>query len=554
MMREHQILFPPFRLDLGTLRLWREDAEVFLRPKSAAVLRTLVQHHGRFMSKQELLEAVWAETCVSDGALKVCIRELRKTLGDDARTPQFIETVHRRGYRFFAPISTPVSQVSTSPVHHFVAANGIQSVSAGCNRHRQDLLVCLGLVKPLIAHYGEAAPQVEETFTKAWELCQRVEDSTLQFHTLLGLGVTRLVRGDLAHAHAVAQQAMGIAQGAENSELAVAAHHVLGMTCFYHGDLVQARDHMDHALAYASTSTHPAMREARVIGLSQAANVLWMMGYPDQALQHSEEAVTLAKTLQHPHTLAFALCYAALLHVACGREETMQQYADEALTVARRYELSLWHALATMANGWVLTERGQAKAGLPFLQEGLAAYRATGAAMALPNLLAMVVSAATKAGHYEDAWSALNEALHRVEHTQEKVFASWLYQLKGELIQQKESKVQNLKSKAADPRLLIPDPQGEAEVWCLKAISTARNQQAKSLELRAVISLARHRQQSALQQGAASTEQKSRLTRSLSRKGPTKEYRMLLMLYNRFTEGFTTRDLQEAKALLAALA
>jgi DNA-binding winged helix-turn-helix (wHTH) protein/predicted ATPase/type II secretory pathway predicted ATPase ExeA len=108
------VLFPPFRLDLSGEQLWHEHQVIELRPKTFAVLRYLVEHTGRLVTKDELLDAVWAGTVVSDTVLKSCIRELRKALGDEAQRPQYIETVHRRGYRFIAPLAMAPS-VSSSP-------------------------------------------------------------------------------------------------------------------------------------------------------------------------------------------------------------------------------------------------------------------------------------------------------------------------------------------------------------------------------------------------------------------------------------------------------
>jgi DNA-binding winged helix-turn-helix (wHTH) protein len=110
--QEKQIIFNPFRLDTVNECLWRGSQAISLTPKAFAVLQYLVEHPGRLVTKEELLDAVWPETYVSDAVLKVCIREIRKVLGDDPKAPQFIETVHRRGYRFIGEISGQWSVVS----------------------------------------------------------------------------------------------------------------------------------------------------------------------------------------------------------------------------------------------------------------------------------------------------------------------------------------------------------------------------------------------------------------------------------------------------------
>ena len=100
-----QIRFPPFRLDAGNACLWRRTKAVRLTPKAFAVLRCLVERHGQLVSKQALLDSVWAGTAVGDAVLKVCVREIRKALGDRVRAPRFVATVHRRGYRFIASVT-----------------------------------------------------------------------------------------------------------------------------------------------------------------------------------------------------------------------------------------------------------------------------------------------------------------------------------------------------------------------------------------------------------------------------------------------------------------
>src|SRR6266508_845228 len=104
------ILFPPFRLDLVNECVWRERQQIPLRGKTFAVLRCLVEHAGQLVSKEALLNAVWPQTYVSDVVLMVCIGELRRALGDDAKRPQYIETVHRRGYRFIAAVTEQTNE------------------------------------------------------------------------------------------------------------------------------------------------------------------------------------------------------------------------------------------------------------------------------------------------------------------------------------------------------------------------------------------------------------------------------------------------------------
>src|SRR5262245_21169834 len=111
---QRQINFVPFRLDLETECVWHGAQTLALTPKAFAVLRYLIEHAGRLVTKEELFQAVWPEIVVSDAVVKVCVGEIRKALGDNAKAPRFIETLHRRGYRFIAPLSTATPPVSSS--------------------------------------------------------------------------------------------------------------------------------------------------------------------------------------------------------------------------------------------------------------------------------------------------------------------------------------------------------------------------------------------------------------------------------------------------------
>jgi len=113
MSPEQYLVFEPFRLDLINQCLWRGEQALTLTPKAFAVLRHLVAHSSRLVSKEELFQTAWPETVVSDAALKVCIGEIRKVLGDDHKTPRFVETLHRRGYRFLPTVTTTPPVVSS---------------------------------------------------------------------------------------------------------------------------------------------------------------------------------------------------------------------------------------------------------------------------------------------------------------------------------------------------------------------------------------------------------------------------------------------------------
>jgi predicted ATPase len=249
---------------------------------------------------------------------------------------------------------------------------------------------------------------------------------------------------------------------------------------------------------------------------SYAAVTLWFLGYPDQGLTRSQEAVRLAQQKAHPFSLGFALNFAALFH-QCRREmRAVQERAEAAISLAQEQGFPHWMAVGAILHGWALAHQGQAQEGITQIQQGMMDYRATGAELARPYWLALLAEAHGTMEQPETGLTALAEALTLVDTTGERVWEPELYRLKGELLLQCSS-----------------DNHTEAETCFHHAIAIAQNQQAKSLELRAAMSLARLWQQ----QGKRAVA-----------------YELLAPVYGWFTEGFDTADLQEAKALLEALA
>jgi predicted ATPase len=242
--------------------------------------------------------------------------------------------------------------------------------------------------------------------------------------------------------------------------------------------------------------------------------VLWLLGYPDQALTSSHEPFTLAQELSHPFSLAYALDFAALLHQLRQEGQAAQEQAEAAMTLSTEQGFPLWLAIGMILRGGTLAERGQGTEGMAQMRQGLAVFQATGVEAGKPYFLALLAKAYGR-GQAEEGLSVLDEALAAVQKTGERWWEAELHRLKGELV---------LAASAED--------YAEAEAHFHHAIDIARRQQAKSLELRATVSLSRRWQQ----------------------QGKRDEARELLApIYGWFTEGFDTADMQEAKALLEGL-
>lgn len=254
----------------------------------------------------------------------------------------------------------------------------------------------------------------------------------------------------------------------------------------------------------------------------------------------------MAAGLSHPFSLAYALGATAIFHALRREEQHVGKHAEAAIALSTDQGFPFYIAVGRMAQARALTEQGQGQEGIVQMQHGLTIFRAAGAVTGLPAFLATLAEAYGKVERPQEGLTVLAEALAIVAKTGERFHEAELYRLKGELVLQsgvrglaspeegQKSKVKGQKSKVPNPQsqILDPSPQGEAEACFHKAIEIARKQQAKSLELRAVMSLSRLWQQQGKRHAAR---------------------QRLAEIYNWFTEGFDTRDLKEAAVLLEEL-
>jgi len=415
-------------------------------------------------------------------------------------------------------------------------------------RAQQELTLQIALGSVLVATKGYGAPEVEQAYTRARELCQQVGETPQLFPVLRGLYVVYGSRGELQLAHELGEQLLTLAQRQQDLALLLVAHFSLGFTLGDLGEFAPAREHLQQGLALYDPQQHRSLaflyeQDFGVSCLGFMALTLWHLGYPDQALQRSHEALTLAQKLTHPFSLAAALGMAVIVH-QCRREgQAVQQRAEALITLASEQGFALWVAWGSMLRGWALAAQGQGEEGIAQMRQGLTAFRATGAETPRSHFLALLAEASGKEGQIEEGLTLLAEALAVVHKTGERFSEAELYRLKGTLTLQSKASLGQVsdKSRASQDKSEITSPQhptpstqaeAEAEACFHKAIEIARRQQAKSLELRAVMSLSRLWQQ----------------------QGKIEEARqMLAEIYGWFTEGFDTKDLQEAKALLAEL-
>jgi len=297
--------------------------------------------------------------------------------------------------------------------------------------------------------------------------------------------------------------------------LLLQAHLSQGCLHYYFGDFGQAREnfervidlynpqiHFPHAIIYG--------KDPCVTSLNLLSQVLFYLGYPDEALKKMNDSLSLAQTLNHPFSLGYAMVSAAILHTLRREELAAQKWAEEAISLSEERNFGLWVTAGMYHRGLALAEQGQTEEGIALMHESLADWRAGGAELGVRNWPGLLGEWYGRTGQSEEGLKFIAKELESKERSREGVAISELYRIRGELVM----------------------PQSEAESNFGEAINISREQEAKSLELRAVMSLSRLWQK----QGKRIEARNS-----------------LIEIYSWFTEGFNTADLKEAKTLLEEL-
>ena len=402
----------------------------------------------------------------------------------------------------------------------------LKSLADTPERAQGELALQLALAVPLLASSGYAAPELSRTYARARQLCQQIGETPQLFPTLLLLWMFYATRAEHQTARELGEQILSLAQRVQDPLHVALANWAPGLTSLYLGEFTLARAHFEQLIAFYDPQQHRSLaflygQDPGATSLSWAAWALWFLGYPDQALKRSKEALALAQELDHPFTLSFALGIAGLFHHLRCEGQAARECFEASTELSTEERFALFEAGAIIEQGWVQAEAGQVEDGIAQIRQGLAAWQAMGAGMHLTHYLGMLAEAYGKAGQVQQGLSTLAEALAFAEKTDERYYEAEILRLKGEL-------------------LLMQGHEAEAEASfhqaesCFQhAIEVARRQQAKSWELRAVMSLSRLWQQ----------------------QGKREEARQLLAeVHGWFSEGFDTPDLREAKALLDALA
>jgi predicted ATPase len=385
-------------------------------------------------------------------------------------------------------------------------------------QHELDFQITLGPAVMVTRGYGD--PHVRRIYDRARELCAQVGETPQLFPTLWGLWLFYTMRGVMQTARALGEQLLALAERVHDPLLLVQACHALGPTLFWLGDFVPAQELLAQGIAHYTAQQHRASlryggHDPGWCCRSYAAWTLCVRGYPDQALHQEQEALRLAQELPHPLTRAAARQGAARLHQVRREGQATQAQAEAAMTISREHGFTATATLDQILWGWALAAQGQGEAGITQMRDGLVGLGSSGIESYRAYQLMHLAEVHGTVGQAAEGLRVLAQARAAIPHREGRFYEAELSRIEGELL-----------------LAVSPEKQHEAETCFQQAVDIARRQQAKWLELRAVMTLARLWQR----QGKR-----------------TEAYELLAPIYGWFTEGFDTVDLQQAKALLEAL-
>jgi predicted ATPase/class 3 adenylate cyclase len=384
----------------------------------------------------------------------------------------------------------------------------------------KELALQLELGTTLVATKGWASQDAAAAYGRARALCERIGEPPQLFQVMRGLITFYVGRAELDTAHGLVTRLMELAEQAGESSLLLMAHEHLGILHYFYGNPSKALEHFEQAIALYNPAEHRHLAQLHGEDLGVFSRIwmawaLWLVGYPDQAVERSLEAIVLGEEASHPFSLGYALLWTAIVHVMRREPKHAQELARQAIAVAEPQGFAFVLAGGRLIEAWARLQapldQTAMEAAAQHFKECVTQVGTTGNMANAPMMMGYLADAYHRAGRDTQALGSIDAGLALSLATRQTQWDAELHRMKGEL--------------------LLQDGANEAEAEDLfhKALEIARNQQARSLELRAALSLAR---------------------RWTKQGQPERSSQLLAPIYAWFTEGFDSPDLVEARVLL----
>jgi class 3 adenylate cyclase/predicted ATPase len=407
------------------------------------------------------------------------------------------------------------------------ALGQIATLPATSVSRREQIKLQVALINALFHVKGYAAPETTAAVEQARLLIEQAkalgetpEDPLLLFSVLYGLWVANLVAFNSDVCVDLATQFLSLAEKEGTTGPRMLGHQMIGISLQTSGDITGGRAHYDQAVALYDPMEHRPLatrfgQDSRVVVLSRRSAALWLLGYPDAAFADAEHALIHAREIGHAASLMYTLGHGLFARYECGNYANATAAVDELIALAEKKGTLFWKGFGLMHQGCVCALNAQPSDAVRLITSGMDTRELTGATLWIPFFLSHLARAYTALGNFEDARRSIREAITTVERTKEGWCEAEVYRTASEIM------------------LLGPERDTtKAEAYFNHALTVARRQKAKTWGLRAAMSMARlWRDQGKRRQAHA----------------------LLAPIYGWFTEGFNTRDLKEAKALIDAL-
>ena len=413
--------------------------------------------------------------------------------------------------------------------HLNAGLTGLQRLADGPERKVHELHLHIGLGAALQSTKGYGAPEVEQAYERAGDLCRQLGETPELFPALMGLWSFAIGRGDWKRGHDLAERNLRLAEQIQQPGQLARAWRALGHGQLFLGRYEDARKSLERAIAWTADSnylqdTFAYTSNTAVDARSALAWVLELLGFSDQALGMLRKSMTVAEQLENMHDLTYATYFGTVLYGFRREWDNVQSWARRTIELATQHGLPYFEALGTHMRGTALAQQGNLPEGLPLMSQAIAMTRAIGVEAGLSGMYLMIAETCLQAGQLRSGLDAVSDAAGFAKSKDEHIWESELHRIKGELLLAHSQREQGAKSAKRGER--------EVEECFLLAREVACAQGSRKWALRAAMSL-------------------SNLWRQQEKR---KEARQVLTeAYNSFTEGFASRDLQEAKALLAQL-
>lgn len=451
--------------------------------------------------------------CETPGQRATIALQLARHFQEAGVTEKAIHYLHEAGDR-----AVQMSAYQEGIAHLGRALTLLMTLPDSLQRDRRELILQLSMGR---ARMGDVTgPQWIKAINRARELSVQTGETRHLCRTSGELAVFHYVRAEYPQARAVAQEALDLAEQAGDELLVVLGHWYLGFILFGLGEFTAARTHLRHVISFYNPEQHhvPFIRlhgsDPGVAALAYDACCLWCLGYPDRAAQVSNEILALARELNHPFSLADVLCFGGCQLNAMRRDgPALKEAAEELKRISQEVHLPGWTGMGSAYFGAALARLGRMEEGIAEMEPVTPTRHSLGVRCCSSVILAALAEAQAGKGCSQEGLATLAEAFTFVEESGERVWLAELHRLRGGL-------------------LLMQNQEVQAEASFQEALEVARQQNARSWELRAATSLAR------LWQKQGRSE---------------KARRLLAHVHDWFTEGFDTPDLQEARILLDEL-